>query len=197
MAILLHGIDVLINLTYSGGSRSNSGGSRGSGPPRSYAGGRYYGGGAATPYRAGGRSPSGILPFLLIGTALAFWPGVWLYGAYMYNYENTYRFRNETTGQDEELAVICGCSQNAVCGCDEPEDDDYLDELVGNGDYAALNKSIVNVAEVNGTMSLLINGTLPEGTTAPSAAGGGFHTMLEHLGLWPAIAAVIATVFLV
>lgn len=38
---------------------------------------------------------------------------------------------------------------------------------MGNGSYAALNKSLVTVSEVNGTRNLVLNGTLPNGTTAP------------------------------
>ena len=38
---------------------------------------------------------------------------------------------------------------------------------MGNGSYAALNKSLVTVSQVNGTRNLVLNGTLPNGTTAP------------------------------
>ncbi|CAM1504627.1 Fc.00g022180.m01.CDS01 [Cosmosporella sp. VM-42] len=186
----------------SGNSRSNSGGSssKGSGPQPNFVGGRYYGGGAATPYRAGGRSASGILPFVLVGSLLAFWPGVWLYGAYMYPYHNQYRYHNDTSDEDESRPIICGCAQYSVCGCDENNNTDYYNELIGTGDYSKLNKSLVNVADVNGTTTILINGTLPNGTTVQSddsAAGDSMRTMLQALGFWPAIAAVIATVFLV
>jgi hypothetical protein len=49
-------------------------------------------------------------------------------------------------------------------------------------------------------MTILINGTLPNGTTVPeqnSPAGLGMRDMIEALGYWPAVAAVAATVFLV
>lgn len=42
-----------------------------------------------------------------------------------------------------------------------------MNSIVGNGSYAALNKSLVTVSEVNGTRNLVLNGTLPNGTTAP------------------------------
>lgn len=54
-----------------------------------------------------------------------------------------------------------------MCGCDENDDQKYLNDLVGNGSYAALNKTLVTVSDVNGTRSLILNGTLPNGTTAP------------------------------
>lgn len=141
-------------------------------------------------------------------SALAFWPGVWLYGAHTYPYGHHsrdddddgywYEFHNVTTDDDERREVICACGTYSECSCDKNDEaDDYLDELVGNGSYAALNKSIINVARVNGTMTLLINGTLPNGTTAAeSAAGESMQTMAQALGFWPAIAAVGAAVFL-
>lgn len=191
------------------GSKSTGGGrtSGGTGPQPSYLGGKYYGGGASTPYSSGGRSPSGISPVFLGAGALAFWPGIWLYGAHTYPYGHHrngdddgywYEYHNVTTDDDERREVICACSNYSECSCDKSDEaDDYLDELVGNGSYAALNKTLINVAKVNGTMTLLINGTLPNGTTAAeSAAGESMQTMAQAMGFWPAIAAVGAAVFL-
>ncbi|RSL41916.1 hypothetical protein CEP53_012474 [Fusarium sp. AF-6] len=187
-----------------GSSRTSNvgGGSKsGSGPQPNFAGGRYYPGGAVAPYRSGNRSPgAGILPFVLVGSALAFWPGVWLYGAYMYPYTHQYHFHNDTSDEDEIRDVICGCGRYEVCGCDDNNDTAYYDELIGNGSWEALNKSIVTVAEYKGNITILINGTLPNGTTVPeqdSPAGLGMRGMIEALGYWPAVAAVAATVFLV
>jgi hypothetical protein len=71
-----------------GSSSSNTGGSTktGSGVTPNYGGGRYYGGGATSPYRSGARSPLGIVGIPLAVGALAFYPGIWLYGAYAYPY---------------------------------------------------------------------------------------------------------------
>ncbi|KAF5711048.1 hypothetical protein FMUND_9198 [Fusarium mundagurra] len=153
----------------SGGSRSSGGGggSRGVGPQPSFAGGRYYPGGSSRPYKSGVSSPGRIAPFALGGAALAFWPGVWLYGAYMYPYSHPYHYHNDTSDEDEERDVLCGCSRYEYCACDDNNSTQYFDELIGNGSYDALNKSIVNVAEVNGTMTILINGTLPNDTALP------------------------------
>ncbi|KAM0186557.1 hypothetical protein ACHAPI_011636 [Fusarium lateritium] len=192
----------------SSGSRGGSSGSRGVGPQPSYGGGRYYAGGSATPYRAGGRSPAGrIAPFVLLGGALAFWPGVWLYGAYMYPYHDQYRYHNETSDEDEERDIICACARYAQCACDDNNNTAYYDELIGNGSYQALNKSVVDVAKVNGTMTILINGTLPNDTALPSdddsddngddsSDSAAARTLIEALGFWPAVAAVMATVFI-
>ena len=73
-----------------GSGSSNIGGTtrQGSGVTPNYGGGRYYGGGATTPYTAGSRSPLGIaaIPLAFGAGALAFYPGLWLYGAYAYPY---------------------------------------------------------------------------------------------------------------
>jgi hypothetical protein len=122
------------------------------------------------PFRAGGKSPGGILPFVLVGSALVFWQGIWLYGAYMYPYPNEYHYHNATSGQDESRDVICGCALYAVCGCDSNNDTAYFDSLVGDGDPTKFDNQIVTIADVNGTATLLINGTLPNGTTAASGA---------------------------
>lgn len=177
-------------------STSNAGGSTsaGSGRPRTFAGGRYYGGGAATPYTAGSRTPKGLIAgaLLLPATMLLIMPGLWLYSTYPYHYNNPYRFYNQSTtnddndnnnnndrrelwvrqtqGRNESLPVMCVCEEGFVCGCDENDDQQYLNDLVGNGSYAALNKTLVTVSDVNGTKTLVLNGTLEKGTTAPGGS---------------------------
>jgi hypothetical protein len=190
----------------SSGSRpnSNTGGfsPRGSGPQPRFGGGQYYGGGAKVPFAAGNRARNGaglaVAGGLLLGASLAFWPGLWLAGAYLYPYDHHYRFDNETSGQEEELPVICGCARYSVCSCDEQDNNTvYLDELVGNGSYDGLNKSIVTVAQRDGEKVLLINGTLPNGTTAEGGedgAGNSLKSHLEALGYWPVLATVAAIV---
>jgi len=191
-----------------GSSTSTAGGrtTTGSGPKPAFGNGRFYGGGAQVPYKSGGRSPSGIAPVaagLLAGAALtlAFWPGTWHHGAYLYPYTQPYRFFNETTNVNETKPVTCGCDPYMVCGCDENRETGYLDELIGNGDYAALNKTLVNVATVDGKSTILINGTLPNGTTAAGGtenpnAGAGLQALLQSAGYWPMVATVGALVFL-
>ncbi|KAF2736494.1 hypothetical protein EJ04DRAFT_510994 [Polyplosphaeria fusca] len=161
---------------------SNVGGATrsGSGPPRSYGGGGYYGGGAAVPYQAGKRSTGGVLPgaALGVGAAALIFPGIWLWSVYPYGlrpytfYNHTANRtrenekRQEATGMNETLPVTCLCQDFAVCGCDSNDNAQYLNDLVGNGSYAALNKTVVTVGDVSGTRTLLLNGTLPNGTTA-------------------------------
>lgn len=68
--------------------------------------------------------------------------------------------------------------------------------MIGNGDYNELDNSVVNVGERDGEKVLLINGTLENGTTADSPASGSKRLMIENMGYWPAVAAVMAAVFL-
>ncbi|KAH9880562.1 hypothetical protein IAQ61_000855 [Plenodomus lingam] len=177
-------------------SSSNAGGATrsGSGPARSFGSGRYYGGGAAVPYSAGARTPRGLVAGALIAplVLVSLMPGLWLYNCYPYYYNNPYRFYNasandnddddnntnkrrliirqttqQPTGQNQSLPVLCLCQESFVCSCDENEDQQYLADLIGNGSYAALNKSLATVSDINGTRTLVLNGTLPKGTTAP------------------------------
>ncbi|KAH7313574.1 hypothetical protein B0I35DRAFT_410554 [Stachybotrys elegans] len=168
-----------------GPSATNGGVSpNGGGTPRSFGNGRYYAGGAPVPYRAGSTIGAGLAGGLLVGSALAFWPGIWLYGAYNYNYyhyhhdENrwndddlrpgdlgTYTFFNETLNRNETLPVFCACGEYSVCGCDDDVNEELLDELVGDGDWFDLNHTIINTGRYEGNKVLLINGTLANDTT--------------------------------
>ncbi|ESZ91331.1 hypothetical protein SBOR_8272 [Sclerotinia borealis F-4128] len=198
-------------------SSSSTGGATraGSGPAPAYGGGRYYGGGATTPYSSGRSSPLGIAPLFLGVGLLSIYPGLWLYGAYSYPYHNPYSFRNhsatngtnttaavetrqesDTTGVEQTRPVTCLCAAYSECGCDDNGNSTFIAELIGDGNYAALNKSLVNVADVNGTTTILINGTLPNGTTASGGTDSAARkTIAEGLGWWVMIAVVFATCF--
>lgn len=123
----------------------------------------------------------------------------------MYPYTHPYRFHNHTTDKNETKPVICACDPYNPCSCDENSNSTYMNDVIGDGNYNTLNKSVVNVAEVNGTDTILINGTLPNGTTADggtedpngdSNAAGSLHTMICAIGFWPVLVTVLATVFL-
>ncbi|EMC99311.1 hypothetical protein BAUCODRAFT_398876 [Baudoinia panamericana UAMH 10762] len=184
--------------TGSSGSSGSTGGSTttGSGVRPAYgAGGRYYGGGAATPYTSGSRSPGGIAPYFLAGSALAFFPGIWLYGAYAYAYPHPYTYHNNTSNQNQTLPVECLCGGNAECGCDSNNDTDYINTIANNN-------TVSRVADVNGTQTLVINGTLDNGTTASggtesaNAAGSLKQGLLEMSGWWIVVAGAVYTAFL-
>ncbi|ORY54580.1 uncharacterized protein BCR38DRAFT_380958 [Pseudomassariella vexata] len=182
-----------------GQSLSNGGGSTttGSGPKPQF--GSYYGGGARTPYRSGTRSPSGIVPAVLVGGALGFWGAYWLAGAYSYPYTHHYYWHNSTTNQNETKPINCVCEKTQECGCDDNgEQQTVITGLVGNGTYNALNQSLITAANVNGTDQLFINGTLPNGTTAaggsedPYSAGN----LLQPIGWVPVITTIFAMMYI-
>lgn len=92
----------------------------GSGPqPRAYRGGNtYYPGGAPIPYRSGAKSPGGINPRFVGAAGLGVFPGVWLYGAYIYPWGGYYHYRNQSSNQNETSKVECLCGRFQECGCD-------------------------------------------------------------------------------
>lgn len=197
------------------GSSSGGGGrtSSGSGAPRSF--------GAAQPYRAGSRTPGKglVAGALILPAAMLFiMPGLWLASVYPYHYNNPYRFYNQsatnddndnnnnnkrdlwtrqTQGRNETLPVMCLCQENSSCGCDENDGDySYVDDLVGNGSYPALDKSLVTVSDVNGTKTLVLNGTLPEGTTAPGSSAAVDLKVGKYTGYYVVGVMVLAGVFM-
>ncbi|KAL4972709.1 hypothetical protein BDW66DRAFT_169249 [Aspergillus desertorum] len=177
---------------------SNSGGTSrgGSGARPTYGrGGGYYGGGATVPYRSGIRSPLGITPFFLPVAALAFFPGLWLYGAHVYPYVHPYHYINDTTKGNETMPVICLCAEYSTCGCDDNNNNTYY-ESIFNGTQPK-NGSIVRVTDVNGTRTIAINGTLPNGTTADEATldSAAALTVMQASGYWVMAAVALSAAY--
>ncbi|KAL4959481.1 uncharacterized protein BDV14DRAFT_205627 [Aspergillus stella-maris] len=170
----------------------------GSGPRPTYGrGGGYYGGGATVPYTSGIRSPLGIAPFFLPIAALAFFPGLWLYGAHAYPYNHAYNYHNDTSDRNESIPVICLCGEYAVCGCDDSNNSTYYESLF-NGTQPK-NGSIVRVTDVNGTKTIAINGTLPNGTTVDEdtvdTGSAAALNLIQASGYWAMAAVVAGTVY--
>jgi len=173
---------------------SGSSGSSGSGTRPSYggSGGRApaYSGGSTTPYRAGNPTPGGVRPFLYgAGAAALLFPGLWLVGAYAYTYPRPYTYHNDTTNMNDTRPVTCLCEEYQQCGCDSSNDTSYIDTVANNA-------SLARVANVNGTESLVINGTLPNDTDASSNnadTGAGValvQGVREAMGWWVVVAGV-------
>ena len=158
--------------------------------PNTYGGGRYFAGGASVAYVAGRRSPGGISPVFLPVGALAFFPAIWLYGAYQYRWpEEEYTYFNTTTNEEETRPVECFCAQYAECGCEERGEDDFIQEVANN-------ETISQVVDVNGTETLVINGTLSNGTAEAQAQSlGSKQALLEMSGWWLMVATVVYTVW--
>jgi len=129
---------------------------------------------------------------LLPVTALVIFQGFWLYPAYAYAYPHPFTYYNASAGQNQTKPVECLCEQYQECGCDDNTDPTYMNSLIGNGSISALNTTLIQVNEVNGTSTILINGTLPNGTTAAGSAA----TRIGDKGFgplgWSLIASVIA-----
>ncbi|CAL5869332.1 uncharacterized protein PFLUO_LOCUS3561 [Penicillium psychrofluorescens] len=168
-------------------SSSNVGGStsRGSGVQPQYGGGSFYAGGASTPYRSGSRSGS-ISPHLVAGAGLGFLGAAFLLHAnsyYLYPYPHHYLYN------DHEYLVECVCAQYSECGCGDNQNQTYYTSLF-HGERPE-NSTNVRVVDVNGTETIYINGTLPNGTTATNGASPA-GTVPAHLGGYLVTVAVVA-----
>jgi len=156
-----------------------------------YGGGSYYGGGASTAYRSGGRSPLGLLPLgILPIVALGFFAGAWLYPAYQYPYSRPYSYYNQTAAQNQTKPVLCLCQQYSDCGCDDNTNSTFMDPILGNGNPNQFNQSLVRVSKVNGTDTIVLNGTLPNGTSEIVDSAASKAMGASWLLGWLAISAV-------
>ena len=94
---------------------------------------------------------------------------------------------------NESLPVTCVCAQYSACGCDDNDNSTYVDSLLPNGQ----NSSQAVIANINGTKTVVINGTLPNGTdgsTDTTGAGIGMRqTLAEASGFW-LMGAVVALI---
>jgi hypothetical protein len=165
--------------------------------------GGVYGGGAALPFFAGGRTGRGLNPYALVPIAgLGFFAGSWLYPAYVYRYSQPYTFYNASLGANQTEPVLCLCQQYSECGCDDNPDPTYMNTIIGTGDPTTWNQTLVQAGMVNGTQSIVINGTLQNGTymsangtivTAGTAGGmSGFRPyLLGWCGLMAAVAVML------
>ena len=179
-------------------SSSNIGGATRSGSgvrPAFGRGGAFYAGGARSPYAAGRVSPLGVTPFLLPAAALAFFPALWLYSVYAYPYHHPYNFYNQTSNRNESLPVVCVCQEFSECGCDDNHNSTYFNDLFGGP--VPKNTSNVRVVDVNGTETIYVNGTLPNGTTrADSSTSDSTATIAQLSGYWVTAAVVVGAVWL-
>lgn len=99
------------------------------------------------------------------------------------------------------LPVTCLCQQYNACGCDDNGNTTYLDTIVGDG--TNLNSSLVHIGPVNGTQTIVLNGTLPNGTDttqdpSSSSSSGVVNSqrVLEVSGIWTIGGVVAVTVML-
>lgn len=92
--------------------------------------------------------------------------------------------------------MTCLCQEYQACGCDDNGNTTYIDDLLGNGSTSDQNSTLVHVGNVNGTKTVVINGTLPNGTDDSSSTSAAMRqSVLEMSGFWVVGAVVLATVF--
>ncbi|EER44511.1 conserved hypothetical protein [Histoplasma capsulatum var. duboisii H88] len=190
---------------------SNLGGSSrsGSGTPRSFGGGGFYAGGASVPYAAGKASRKGLLPFAFLPlAALAFFPGLWLFGAHAYHIGYfDYRNTSEPNANTTRIPIECLCQQFSVCGCEKNDNATYIDQLLSPKDQYGMPENTTTVRVVpkdDGSTTIYVNGTLANGTTNPDPSiqeDSGVVVappMLSRLGgYWVMSSLVIAAVMLI
>ncbi|OJD17270.1 hypothetical protein AJ78_02604 [Emergomyces pasteurianus Ep9510] len=190
---------------------SNLGGSSrsGSGSPRSFGGGNFYSGGASVPYSAGSKSRKGLLPFAFLPlAALAFFPGLWLFGAHAYHIGDfDYRNISQPNATTVRMPIECLCQRYGVCGCDKNDNATYIDQLLSEKDKDGMPKNTTSIRVVpkdDGSTTIYVNGTLANGTTNPDpsiqedAGAVVAPPMLSRLGgYWVMASLVVATMTLI
>ena len=160
------------------------------------------------PFKAGGRSPTrGVTPYAFGLAGFAIFPGIWLYGS-LYAYPYGYGYSYYHNGQNRTANVTCLCQRYQVCGCDPQDNSTLLREQIANGsaDGSPVNSSTVRTVDYpNGTTISYINGSLPNGTTAPggtdpsneSQLGAGVQLAMSYAGYWLMVVVVLASVYMV
>jgi hypothetical protein len=109
---------------------------------------------------------------------------------YYYPYSAPYSFYNTSAGANQTKQVLCLCQEYTACGCDDNSNATFMNSVIGDGNPAQFNTSLVRVSAVNGSDTIVLNGTLLNGTETTSGAsrivGMGWNWMMG----WLAISAV-------
>lgn len=97
--------------------------------------------------------------------------------------------------------MTCLCDQYSACGCDDA-DNSTLDSVVGDASLATKDNPLYRIGNVNGTKTLILNGTLPNGTddsesSSPTpSSGAARQQVMEIAGFWLVGAVVGATLWM-
>lgn len=139
-----------------------------------------------------------MLPTVLaLSLASLLFAGAWMYGSvYVYHFDRDIDYLNKTSNRNESLPVMCLCQEYSVCGCDENHNQTYVDALVANATNVTTDgPARSKIAEVNGTRTLLINGTLENGTTADGGTEVVSGAVGQSAGLLTLAAVVVVGIF--
>lgn len=186
--------------TGGGTTKSNVGGSTtgGSGPKPRYGGGKYYTGGGRIPFTSGSNSPvSKLKPIMFSLIAIGFlYGGIWAYDVWRYSWGKpipytSYRSQNSTLPSNMTepangtlVPVVCLCEMYSECGCEEEHDDAYIQGLLKDATSDAGDKTAAWMVYKPGDPVLVINGTLPNGTTADDQKSLGIAMALGASTAW-------------
>lgn len=116
-----------------------------------------------------------------------------MYGSvYGYPFTHNIYYYNKTSSQNETLPVLCLCQEYSVCGCDENHNQTYIDRLVANATANPTNGMVVGskIVDLNGTRTLVTNGTLDNGTTSDGGTVVFSGAMGQGVGLLILVAMV-------
>lgn len=91
---------------------------------------------------------------------------------------------------NESRQMECLCARYQECGCDSNNNTDYVTSVANNN-------TIARVANVDGQQKLVVNGTLPNGTTASSAGASYKQNLAEMSGYWVAAGIVVYAVWFI
>jgi hypothetical protein len=100
------------------------------------------------------------------------------------------------------MPIVCLCQRYSTCGCDDNTDDDYFSSLLNdtNSQNLPRDSEIVKVAAADGTTKIYVDGSLPNGTTAPdpsiTEAAAVSGKLLKMGGYWVMAALSVAAVTL-
>ena len=103
--------------------------------------------------------------------------------------------------------MTCLCQRYQVCGCDPDDNSTLLQQQIANGvpNGVPVNSSTVRTVDyANGTTTTYINGSLPNGTTAPggtdpsdeSQIGAGVQLAMSYAGYWLMVVTVLMSVYM-
>jgi hypothetical protein len=110
---------------------------------------------------------------------------------YIYPYHNTYNYYNTTDRRNETAPVLCLCQQYSDCGCDDNGNMTFIDTVLSpNG--TAINSTLVQIGQVNGTTYILLNGTLPNGTALTNGAMALSGNPMLTTVIWLVMAGAVA-----
>jgi len=90
------------------------------------------------------------------------------------------------------VPVTCACAPASACGCDDNGDATYVQQFfTGANGTASNNDSVAQFVPINGTSTVVLNGSLPNGTDGSGTSGAERGVWVDWGG-WAVIAMAVA-----